>query len=265
VRARLASALVLSGLAAGVSGGCGGGDSVSSPDSVRACLEAGGSDVLLTPLGKNESLTYALGQFRVLAVAFAGLPAGGVASVGFYETAEGASSASAALEGMATLGGAEPTENEVAESALVLWRREAKAGDRELLLSCLESGEGEPGGVDAVLANPEPANPLGCVRVFLTSGATNAQKERIEARLLDQPSTREVRFVSKAEALAELRESQPELTENLHGNPLPDSFAAGPTRGDRAPSIAAAVRNAPGVEQVSTSSAPCAVLPLARG
>jgi hypothetical protein len=258
VRARLATALLLGGLAAGASGGCGGGDSVASPESARACLEAEGSDVLLTPLGKNESITYALGQSRVRAVAFAGLPAGGVASVGFYETAEGASSAS--LEGVATLGGAEPTESEVAGSTLVLWRREAKAGDHELLLSCLESGGGEPGGAD-----PEPANPLGCVRVFLLNGASDGQKRHIEATLLDQPSTREVRFVSKAQALAELRESQPELAENLHGNPLPDSFAAGPTRGDRAPSIAASVRNAPGVEQVSTASAPCSVLPLSRG
>ncbi len=153
----------------------------------------------------------------------------------------------------------EPTTSEVAGSALVLWRREASAGDRDLLLSCLESASESHG------ADPEPANPLGCVRVFLATGATDAQKTRIEATLLDQPSTREVRFVSKAEALAELRKSQPELTQNLHGNPLPDSFAAGPKRGEEAGSIAAAVRGVPGVEQVSVSSVPCSLPPRARG
>jgi hypothetical protein len=261
VHARLASALVCGGLIAAVSAGCGGGgDAAASPESARECLEAEGADVVSPPLGKHESLTFGLGGFRLRGVLFAGLPAAGVASVGFYETAEGAAAAAGALEGVATLGGAEPTESEVAGSALVLWRREAKAGDRELLVSCLESGGGESASADA-----EPANPLGCVRVFLASGATDGQKERIEATLLDQPSTREVRFVSKAEALAELRKSQPELTENLHGNPLPDSFAAGPTRGDEARSIAAAVRRAPGIEQVSLSSTPCSLLPLSKG
>jgi hypothetical protein len=258
-----AAAILCFGFAAAVAGGCsGGGDTVASPESASTCLEAGGSDVVSPPLGKHETLTHGLGDFRLRGVVFAGLPAGGVASVGFYETAQGASAAAGALEGVATLGGAEPTASEVAGSALVLWRRGAKAGDHELLLSCLESGggEGESGGADS-----EPPNPLGCVRVFLASGATDDQKERVEATLLDQPSTREVRFVSKAEALAELRKSQPELTQNLQGNPMPDSFTAGPKRGDEAGSIAAAVRSASGVEQVSLSSVPCSLPPLSRG
>jgi hypothetical protein len=257
---RPAAAVFCFGLAAPFAGGCGGGDAVASPESARTCLEAGGSDVVSPPLGKHETLAYVLGGFRMRGVVFAGLPAGGVAAVGFYETAQGASAAAGTLEGVAALGGAEPTASEVAGSALVLWRRRAKAGDRDLLLSCLESDETESDG-----AEEEPPNPLGCVRVFLASGATDDQRTRIEATLLDQPSTREVRFVSKAEALAELRKSQPELTENLHGNPLPDSFAAGSERAEEAPAIAAAVRGAPGVEQVTLSSVPCSLLPLSRG
>jgi hypothetical protein len=254
VLARLASAVFFSGLAAAFAGGCGGdGDSVASLESARACLEAEGADVLAPPPRRFDDLTYGVGSSGPFTFAHAGLPSGGVVAVGFPRGPEDVASARAALENRASLADGAP-RIESAADALVWWRHPAGTGDRELLLSCLESG-GEVFGS----ADTDPANPLGCVRVYLAAGASTVQKERIEETLLDQRSTREVRYVSKAEALAALRERNPELAENLHGNPLPDSFEAGPTRGEEAPSIADAVRGSRGIDELTVSSLPCSV------
>jgi hypothetical protein len=253
VHAALWSAVVF-GLAAALAAGCGGEDSVATPESTRACLEAVGSDVVSPPLGRFDDIVFGLGLSTPEATAYAGLPSSGVAAVGFFATAGDASATQAALGGLASFADTEPTKTEIVGAALVAWRRPAGAGDRDLLASCLESGGGGAEGRDA-----EPANPLGCVRVFLTRDATPAQKGRVESTLLGHRFIREVRFVSKEEALKAFRKEQPELTKNLHTNPLPDAFVAGPKRGEKALPIAASVRGVPGVEHVSVSSLPCSL------
>lgn len=254
------SAVVL-GLAAALAAGCGGEDSAATPESTRACLEAGGSDVVSPPLGEYDELMFGLGISEPGSAAYAGLPSGGVVAVGFFGTAAEALVAQEAHAGIASLGDGEPTKTELAGAALITWRRPGGAEDRELLASCLESG----GGGDVQGGDTEPANPLGCVRVFLNPRATSARKKQIESALLGHRFTREVRFVSKVEAFAVFRTKYPELTKNLHTNPLPDTFQAGPKRGEQASSIAASLRPIPGIEQVSVLSLPCSLSPGSPG
>jgi len=186
--------------------------------------------------------------------AFAGLPSGGVATLGFYATDGDASADQAALARVDWVPGAEPIETELHGETLVAWRREASEEDQALLASCLESGgENVEGTAD------DPVSPLGCVRVFLTSKSTRADARRLEADLRANRIVHEVRFVSKEKALAQMRRRLPELFKNLHGNPLPDSFDVSPRRGEQAPQIAAPLRGHPGIESTRVSVEPCSL------
>ena len=56
------------------------------------------------------------------------------------------------------------------------------------------------------------------------------QINTVRVKLTNDPLVREVTFVSKAEALERMRKLQPEIVENLPGNPLPDAFGDGARR-----------------------------------
>ena len=75
----------------------------------------------------------------------------------------------------------------------------------------------------------------------------------VGAKLRREPCVRQVRFVSKAQALAEMKKKFPQLfNQAMPANPLPDSFVVTPAKPSCGPELAAAVRAAhwPGVQHV---------------
>jgi cell division transport system permease protein len=63
-----------------------------------------------------------------------------------------------------------------------------------------------------------------CTQSTCKAEATNKQINAVRVKLNSDPLVRNVTFVSKAEALERMRKLQPEIVENLPGNPLPDAF-----------------------------------------
>ena len=81
--------------------------------------------------------------------------------------------------------------------------------------------------------------------------ATKAQMNDVHNQLVANHQVKSVRFVSKEEALAIERKRDPEYTQNLPGNPLPNEFDVIPKRGDDVDSIAATLNPPPaGVEKI---------------
>ena len=71
------------------------------------------------------------------------------------------------------------------------------------------------------------------VQFALYSDATPAEREALREKLVAVPHVKKVEFISKGEALSELRETldaekKKELTYQLHENPLPSSFRVTP-------------------------------------
>jgi cell division transport system permease protein len=63
-----------------------------------------------------------------------------------------------------------------------------------------------------------------CTESTCQQPASEQQINAVRVKLTNDPLVREVTFVSKAEALDRMRKLQPEIVENLPGNPLPDAF-----------------------------------------
>jgi cell division transport system permease protein len=76
------------------------------------------------------------------------------------------------------------------------------------------------------------------VKVFFDQDATTREINGVANRLKAMPEVRSVRFVSKEEALARMKEKYPELTENLASNPLPPAFEVTPVDADEVETIA---------------------------
>jgi cell division transport system permease protein len=77
-----------------------------------------------------------------------------------------------------------------------------------------------------------------CTESSCEKPATSAQINAVRAKLDADPLVAKVVFVSKAEALERMRKLQPEIVENLPGNPLPDAFEVTPADGENAKQIA---------------------------
>ena len=63
-----------------------------------------------------------------------------------------------------------------------------------------------------------------CTESTCAKPASEQQINAVRVKLTQDPLVRDVTFVSKAEALDRMRKLQPEIVENLPGNPLPDAF-----------------------------------------
>lgn len=90
--------------------------------------------------------------------------------------------------------------------------------------------------------------------VYFVIDAARADIERVETAIKSAPAARQVRFVSKDEALAMLRQD-PTLTETikaLKSNPLPDAYVVhlAPGAGQAAEELAAGLRKLPKVAHV---------------
>ena len=77
-------------------------------------------------------------------------------------------------------------------------------------------------------------------------------------KLDSDPLVKDVRWVPKAEALERMRKLQPEIVENLPGNPLPDAFEVTPVDGEHAKEIGRNLRAPtlpPGIEKINDGGA----------
>jgi cell division transport system permease protein len=108
------------------------------------------------------------------------------------------------------------------------------------------------GGVLALTREDRRARSDCLVRVFFEKGASPDQIEAVGDRLeaVDDVS---VRFVSKKEALENIRRKYPELVAGIPSNPLPDSYSARTRYADSCYELRASLRpRPPGVQSVKT-------------
>jgi cell division transport system permease protein len=85
--------------------------------------------------------------------------------------------------------------------------------------------------IPAVEVTNAAANNVRCrliVDVFMKTGATRADDQRVEHEILALPDVRSVQFVSKAQAYAQQRAQNPAAYALLGYNPLPDTFHVTP-------------------------------------
>jgi cell division protein FtsX len=79
----------------------------------------------------------------------------------------------------------------------------------------------------------EASGPRGCLRVYMKVEATGGQIEAVRHRLdREGDKIASIVFVSREEALRDLRRRHPEMTQDLPYNPLPASFRVTPNSGD---------------------------------
>ena len=99
-----------------------------------------------------------------------------------------------------------------------------------------------------------------CTESTCKAEAKPGQINAVRVKLNSDPLVKDVTFVSKAEALERMRKLQPEIVENLPGNPLPDAFEVSAhdgadvkqiSRNLRAPTLPAGVEKINDGEEVS--------------
>ena len=96
------------------------------------------------------------------------------------------------------------------------------------------------------------------VHVYFQSDATPQQEHAVYAKLRQDPRAKQVTFVSKAEALKQMRRDYKDIIKvPMIGNPLPDSYIVVPVKASYTPQIGDSVRQAHwvGVDQVRWGSA----------
>ena len=92
------------------------------------------------------------------------------------------------------------------------------------------------------------------VVIYLKDGLTGAEVRTVHARLSALPGVRDLRYVSKTEALAKLQETlgaRVDVRDLVSRNPLPDSFLITADTPSRLPALASAALRLPQVEQTS--------------
>jgi cell division transport system permease protein len=90
-----------------------------------------------------------------------------------------------------------------------------------------------------------------CTQLKCDEEANAKQIEAVRTQLASNPNVKEFRFISKEDALTEMKEKYPELTSNLARNPLPASYEVIPNRGENVSAIAASLDPPPpGVQEV---------------
>jgi cell division transport system permease protein len=96
------------------------------------------------------------------------------------------------------------------------------------------------------------------VHVYFQPNATHAQENAVEVKLRNDPRVKQVIFVSKAEAEAQMKKKFPNLYTgtNLPSNPLPDAYTVIPLKASYTPLIGKSVRRAhwSGVESTKWGS-----------
>jgi cell division transport system permease protein len=96
------------------------------------------------------------------------------------------------------------------------------------------------------------------VHVYFATNATKAQEGTVGARLRNDPRVKQITFVSKAEALQQMKKQFPDMFKTgLPSNPLPDSYVVVPVKAAYTPQIGAGIQKDgwAGVDKVSWGSA----------
>jgi hypothetical protein len=93
-----------------------------------------------------------------------------------------------------------------------------------------------------------------CTESTCAKPATQDQINAVRVKLASDPLVKSIDFVPKAEALERMRKLQPEIVENLPGNPLPDAFEVAAHDGCDVQAISRNLRrrrSRPGVEKIN--------------
>ena len=91
-----------------------------------------------------------------------------------------------------------------------------------------------------------------CTELTCGEEAGPKQIDAVRAGLASNPDVKEFSFISKEQALEEMKKRYPEITENLARNPLPPAYEVIPVGGERVQEVAASLDPAPaGVEKVT--------------
>src|SRR5215210_4708160 len=90
-----------------------------------------------------------------------------------------------------------------------------------------------------------------CTDLTCGKEATKSEIAAVRSKLASNPDIRSLTFVSREDALEEMKKKYPDLANNLARNPLPPSYRIEPMRAEAAETIAGAFDPAPpGVEEV---------------
>jgi cell division transport system permease protein len=81
------------------------------------------------------------------------------------------------------------------------------------------------------------------VKVYFQPTATGKQIDNVRLLLAENPQVKSYSFVSKAEALAEMRKKVPDIVKNLAYNPLPASYEVIPKKAEYISSISRALEH----------------------
>jgi len=95
------------------------------------------------------------------------------------------------------------------------------------------------------------------VKVYFAGTATQAQEYAVGQKLRREPHVKAVVFISKGKAYQIMKGEYPKLFKTaLPSNPLPDSYAVTPTKGEYAPQLGAMIQAShwPGVDDVNWGS-----------
>jgi cell division transport system permease protein len=91
-----------------------------------------------------------------------------------------------------------------------------------------------------------------CTQLECGREATRKEIDAVRAKLAADPDVKKFTFISKQDALAEMKEKYPELTGDLARNPLPPAYEVEPARAENVQAIAARFEPPPrGVESVN--------------
>jgi cell division transport system permease protein len=91
-----------------------------------------------------------------------------------------------------------------------------------------------------------------CTELTCGEEAGPKQIDAVRAQLASNPDVKEFSFISKEQALEEMKKRYPEITENLARNPLPPAYEVIPVDGDRVQEVAQGLEPVPpGVEKVT--------------
>jgi cell division transport system permease protein len=91
-----------------------------------------------------------------------------------------------------------------------------------------------------------------CTHTTCDHEVTVAEKNAVRMKLQGDSKVKTVRYVSKAEGLAEMKRKSPDIVGEIINNPLPDKFVVTPKHGEDVGAIAASLNPPPaGVETVN--------------
>jgi cell division transport system permease protein len=92
-----------------------------------------------------------------------------------------------------------------------------------------------------------------CTVTTCGQDVTTAQKNAVRVKLESDPRVASVEYISKAQALKEMKKKAPDMVAGVVANPLPDAFKVKPRHGEDVVAIANSLNNPPlpGVEKIN--------------